>query len=111
MATPKQLVDNKTNSTSDTVEIFYTDDGTDNGTIIDAFTASNSSTSNKSYKAYITSSGGTVANPQQPFQVVVWGELDLGSGVVNQLIPPGGTLSMEASAANSIYFTVSGKKV
>jgi len=43
--------------------------------------------------------------------VVVWGEIDLGSGIVNQVIPAGGSLRMEASAAGKIYFTVSGKKV
>jgi len=111
MATPKQLVSNLANISPGSIQVFYTDDGADNGTIIDAFTASNTSTVNASYKAYITTSSGTTANPQQPFQVVVWGDFDLGSGVVNQLIPPGGTLSMESSAADSIYFTVSGKKV
>ena len=111
MATPIQLVGNLANSTADTIQTLYSDDGTGNGTIIDSFTASNSSTVNRSYKAYITNSSGTIENPQQPFKVVVWGDLDLGVGLLNQLIPPGGKLSMETSAANAIYFTASGKKV
>lgn len=111
MATPIQLVDNQCNSAADTPKIFYTDDGTDNGTIIDSFTASNTGSANSSYKAYIVSQGGTVQNPQIPFKIVVWGEKDLGGGVVNQLIPPGGTLQMEARQADRIYFTVSGRKV
>lgn len=111
MSTPIQLVENKTVSAADTPEIIFTDDGTGNGTVIDAFTASNTSAANRSYKAYIVPSGGSASNPQKPFQIVVWGEIDLGSGVVNQVIPASGSLYVEVSAANSIYFTVSGKKV
>ena len=111
MATPKQLVSNVANPSIDTIKVFYTDDGTGAGTVIDAFTAANTSTVNASYKAYITTNTGTIENPQQPFKIVVWGDFDLGTGIINQLIPPGGTLSMESSAIDSIYFTVSGKKV
>lgn len=111
MATPKQLVDNQANVTADTIETLFTAPTTGNGVIIDAFTASNTSQVNASYKAYITSISGTIENPQQPFKVVVWDDIDLGAGLINQLIPPGGKLSTETSATNSIYFTVSGKEV
>ena len=114
MATPLQMVSNEANSSVDTPERFYLDDGTLSGTIIDAFTASNAdSTSgiNASYKAYIVDASGDAVNPQISFKIVVWGEKDLGAGVVNQLIPPGGSLHMEASDTNRIYFTVSGRKV
>jgi len=111
MATPVNIVKNEPNTSVDTIQTFYTAPATGSGVIIDAFTVSNTSAVNASYKAYIVPSGGTAANPQKPFQVVVWGEVDLGSGLVNQLIPPGGTLRMESSAINSIYFTVSGKEV
>lgn len=111
MATPKQLIDNKANTIANTIQTLFNAPDTGNGVIIDAFTASNTSSANASYKAYITSASGTIANPQQPFQVVVWGRKDLGSGLVNHLIPPGGKLSMETSALDSVYFTVSGKEV
>lgn len=111
MATPIQLVKNQTNSTADTIEVQYTAPLGGNGVIIDSFTASNTSIVNSSYKAYITDADETIQNPQRPFKIVVWGEIDLGSGLINQLIPPGGTLSTEQSTAESIYFTVSGKEV
>jgi len=114
MSTPTVLVSNQTNTLVDTPEKFYTDDGNANGTRIDAFNAANPDTINgvtASYKAYIVDAGGNPVNPQKPFQFVVWGEIDLGLGLVNQLIPSGGSLQMESSATGRIYFTVSGTKV
>lgn len=111
MATPRNIVENEANTVADTPEVFYTDDGTDNGTTIDAFTASNSGSSNGSYKAYIVGLGDSPVNPIIPFEIVTFGENELGVGIVNQLIPPGGTLQMESSAIDKIFFTVSGRKV
>lgn len=104
-----QLVDNKANSNPDLKTVFYTAPAAGDGVVIDAFTASNVSNVNASYKAYIESTLPS-GQPQIPFKIVVWGENDLGVGIANQFIPPGGTLSMESSAANSIYFTVTGRE-
>jgi len=103
----QQIASNSVNTIVDTVQAIYTAP-TSSDVLIESFTAANNSTVNASYKAYIISSGGTV-QPQVPFQIVVWGENDLGIGVVNQVIPAGGTLSVESSALNSIYFTVTGR--
>ena len=107
MAT-KQIVANAVNSSADTVETFFT--AGVNGVVIESFTATNNSAVNASYKAYIVASLG-VQQPQVPFKVVVWGENDLGIGIVNQIIPPGGTLRLECSALASIYFTVTGREI
>ena len=104
----KQIVDNFVNTIADTVQTAFTA-GT-SPVVIEAFTATNNSTVNASYKAYIVTASG-VQQPQIPFKVVVWGELDLGIGLANQVIPAGGSLRVEASAINSIYFTVSGREV
>lgn len=106
-----QIVANKANDLLDEIQEFFLASSSGNGVVIDAFTASNTSGVNASYKAYITASGATVENPQKVFQIVVHGEQDLGSGLTNHFIPPGGTLHMESSAINSIYFTVSGREV
>ena len=104
-----QLVDNITITNIDTPEaLFIAPDIRD--VVIDSFTAANISGVNASYKAYIVSAGGD-DNPQIPLQIVTWGENDLGIGIVNQVIPKGGSLKLEASALNSIYFTVSGRTV
>ena len=104
------LTTSTANTTPDTIQSFYTADPAGNGVIIDSFTASNTSSVNASYKAYITSIAD-INEPQIPFKVVVWGENDLGIGVVNQVIPAGGQLKMESSASDSIFFTVTGRQL
>lgn len=108
MAT-KQIVDNFVNTSIDTPQTACTAPTT-KGLVIEAFTATNNSIINASYKAYIVSSGG-VEKPIRPFKVVVWGESDSGQGINNQIIPAGGSLRVECSALASIYFTVTGREV
>lgn len=104
-----QIIDNLTISATDTPQSLYAAPvGQD--VVIESFTASNTSIVNASYKAYIVSSTGD-QQPQIPFKVVVWGESDLGIGVVNQVIPGGGALRLECSALDSIYFTVTGREI
>ena len=103
-----QIVDNFKNTIVDTVQTAFT--AGIKPVVIEAFTATNNSTVNASYKAYIVSASGD-EQPQRPFKVVVWGELDLGIGIVNQIIPAGGSLKVESSALDSIYFTVTGREV
>lgn len=105
----KQIVDNFVNTTANSKQSIYTAPALRN-VVIEAFTAANNSSVNASYKAYIVSKTG-VEQPQRPFKIVVWGEVDLGIGIVNQVIPAGGMLVVECSAINSIYFTVTGREV
>ena len=104
-----QIVDNLTVSVIDTPQILYAAPAGQN-VVIESFTASNTSAVNVSYKAFIRSSTGA-EQPQIPFKIVVWGENDLGIGVVNQVIPGGGTLRIECSALDSIFFTVTGRGI
>ena len=108
MAT-KQLVDNFVNSQVDSPQVAFTASPTQSVTI-DSFTVANNSAVNASYKAYIKSSTG-ILSPQVPLKIVVWGENDLGIGIVNQVIPKGGSLQFESSALDSLYLTVSGREV
>lgn len=110
MATSILLVNKGVNTVADTPESIYTSPAGGNGTIITAFTAANNSTSNKSYKAYIVGVSDTATNPQLPFRIIIWGDIDLGTGIEGQTIPPGGSLFVEASTIDSVYFTVSGKQ-
>lgn len=104
-----QIVDNFSNTIADTVQDAFTAPLT-NGVVIEAFTAANNSGVSASYKAYIVTDGG-VEKPQRPFKIVVWGEIDVGNGLANQVIPAGGSLRVETSATDSIYFTVTGREV
>ncbi len=110
MASSTLIVNKGVNTVADTPQAIYTSPSEGNGTVITAFTATNNSTSNKSYKAYIVEAGGTAENPQQPFRVVIWADIDLGTGIDGRVIPPGGSLYVETNEANAVYFTVSGKK-
>lgn len=100
-----QILDNYSPTGVDSIEIAFT---ATTDTAIESFTASNVSAVNASYKAYIVSPSENI-QPQIPFKVVVWGENDLGIGIVNQVVPKGGTLRIETSAVNSIFFTVTGR--
>ena len=102
-----QLSDNFVNTSVDTPEVAFT--AGVKGVVIESFTAANNSVVNASYKAYIKTADG-VLQPQRPFKVVVWGENDLGIGIVNQIIPAGSQLMVESSALSSIYFTVTGRE-
>lgn len=102
-----QIASNFKNTVVDTAETVFT--ASDGPVVIEAFTAANNSVVNASYKAYIVSTA--TEQPQVPFQVVVWGEIDLGIGVTNQIIPLNAELKVESSALDSIYFTVTAREV
>lgn len=103
-----QLVDNYANTIVDSPQSCYTASAT-NAVVIESFTAANNSGVNASYSAYIKSSVGD-EQPQIKNKIVVWGENDLGIGIVNQVIPASGELLIECSAIDSIYITVSGRE-
>lgn len=109
MATPITLFNDIPSDFADTPERFYTASASGNGVVIDALTATNNDTVNRSYKAYI--SADTPTTPLKPFQIVVWGEIDLGAGIVNQVIPAGQSLWIESSEPASIFFTASGRDI
>jgi len=106
--TVKNLSVNFVNTAADTPQAVFT---ATNPVKIDAFTATNNSTVNASYQAYIVPSGESANNPVIPFEIIVWGENKLGLGLVNQVIPTGGTLQVESSQIDSIYFTISGREI
>jgi hypothetical protein len=103
-----QLADNFVNNAVDTPEPIFT--ASTVGVVIQSFTAVNNSTVDASYKAYIKTTSGLL-QPLRPFKIITWGESDLVIGVVNQIIPVGAQLMVEASALNSIYFTATGREV
>ena len=105
-----RLVNNFVNSIADTVQTAFSSDATGGGTRIDSFTASNTSGVNASYSVYIDDG----VNPVQAIikdKIVVWSTNDLGIGIVNQTVPPNATIKIEATAINSIYFTIAGQSL
>jgi hypothetical protein len=97
------LVFNQKNTAPDTIEVFYTAPNNVTGVRVKAFTASNDVGSSRSYKAYIYSSSGTAVDAIIPQTIVVKDKSDFGAPIINQLIPPGGTLRMESSSPDGTY--------
>jgi hypothetical protein len=105
------LVNSAQNVSANVIQNFYTSPTGEGGTRVTAFTATNNTESNKTYKAYIYDASGTALTAVIPQKIVIRNRFDLGPSIVGQLIPPGGTLRMESSAASSIAFRVTGNEL
>lgn len=108
------LVSNASNTAIDTVQKFYDSPASSiggSGTRINAFTASNDTTSSIDYKAYIYDASGAVVNAIIPQTTVVRDRADLGPSIVGQLISPGGSLRIESSVASGLLFYVTGDEL
>ena len=105
------LVNSAQNVAADSIQLFYTSPTAGSGTRITAFTASNNTSSSKTYKAYIYDASGDMLDAVIPQKIIVPDRFDLGPSIVGQLMPPGGTLRMESSDALSIAFRVTGNEL
>tara|TARA_R110000796_G_scaffold35255_5_gene90751 strand:+ start:278 stop:610 length:333 start_codon:yes stop_codon:yes gene_type:complete len=105
------LVNSAQNASPNAIQPFYTSPTGAGGTRITAFTATNNTGSNKTYKAYIYDASGTALTAVIPQKIIVRNRFDLGPSIVGQLIPAGGTLRMESSDAASIAFRVTGNEL
>lgn len=105
------LVNSVQNTLANTIQSFYTSPATGAGTVITAFTATNNTGSNRTYKAYIYALGATSSSAVTPLKIIIRNRFDPGNAIVNHLIPPGGTLRMESDLANSIAFRVTGNEL
>jgi hypothetical protein len=109
MANEFTLVENAQNGVANTIETIYP--ATDN-TIITTFTATNNTGVNRSYRAYIYDSSGNVTGATVPLKFVTSNRgYDLAPAIVGHIIPSGGSLRVESSAASSIQFRVTGRTV
>ena len=106
MATDSVLVNGVTATLADTLETIYS---ASVDTLIKAVTVTNPTNINASYVMNIVPSSGDITKPEIPFRVVVRLKSDLAAEVTGQVIPAGGSLRIETSAANSISFRVTGR--
>lgn len=105
------LVNSAQNSIANTIQDFYPASAQGSGTRISAFTATNNTDSSKTYKAYIYDASGAAIQAVIPQKIIVPDRFDLGASIIGQVIPPGGSLRMESSDANSIAFRVTGTEL
>ncbi len=104
-------VDSVQNSLANTIQEFFKSPADGAGTVITAFTATNNSGANRTYKAYIFGADGIATDAVTPTKIVVRNRFDPGNSIVNHLIPAGGTLRMESDGATSIVFRVTGNNL
>lgn len=106
--TEKTLIANETVGAVDTITTLYTSPSSGLGTVIRALTVSNNSLTSASYKVYIYDAAGSAAAAIAPLKIIVRNRFDSAASVVNQVIPPGGTLRAENSTADALSFYMSG---
>lgn len=102
------------NSQPDVVEKLYDSPESSSGgkgTEILAFSATNSEEASASYKVYIYDAGGDPVKAIVPQKIVVRDRFDLGASSIGQIIPPGGSLRVESSTAESIAFFGTGNEL
>jgi len=107
----EQFVDNKQTTAANTPESVYTSPAEEKGSLVTNFTAVNSTSVTRSYKAYIVTSGGSPVIPLVPKRSLLTDETDVPPEISGQFMPPGSQIFVETSAATSISFTVSGRKI
>ncbi len=105
------LVNSTASSLANTVQSFYTSPAGGGGTIITAFTATNNTGANASFRAYIFDSSGAILGAVLPLKVVIRNRFDPGNAIVNQVIPAGGSLQMETNIIGAIDFRVTGNEL
>lgn len=108
--TDKVIINNSQISAVDTVTTLYTSPTGGQGTIITAFTITNVITTGVSYQIYIADSTGVVSCPIVPFKIVARDNFDSPLGLINHVVPAGGTIRAENSTGNGICFYASGRE-
>lgn len=105
------LIFNQKNGSPDTIEVFYTSPAGGNGTLIKSFVASNATAASLNYKAYIYPQSGTAPDPLVPTTIVVRDDSHFGAQMVNQVVPPGGTIRVSSSQTNGLNFYATGDEL
>ena len=106
--TDQVLVANKTISSADSIEILFASPVSGLGTTIKAMTVTNNSAASASYKAYIYNQDGVAVGAIVPQTIIVKDRFDSARGVVNQIVPTGGTLRAENSTGGAFNFYITG---
>jgi hypothetical protein len=109
MAAEFTLINNLQNSAADTVEILFSAAA---DTRILNFTVTNNTGVNRSYRAYIYDAGGSSTGATVPLKFVTSNRgYDLAPAIIGHVVPAGGSIRTESSAANSLIFRATGRLV
>ena len=108
MANEFTLIENTQNSAADTIESLFVASA---NTRILNFTVTNNYGSNQTYRAYIYGAEDETALATTPLKIVVWDGYDLSPPIIGHVVPAGGSIRTESSAANSLVFRATGRLV
>ena len=104
------IIQNVTVAGVDIITALYLSPADGSGTIVTAFTATNDTAASVSYKGYIYNSLGTLVGTVIPQTIVVLDKFSSAPSMVNQVIPAGGTLRVENSAADGLNYYATGRE-
>ena len=103
------LIEGVQNGAANTIESVY-QNNTGSSVQVIAFTASNNTGANHSYKAYIYDETGSSAGAIRPTKIVTsLRGFDLCPPIIGQIVPNGGSIRTESSTASTIIFYASGR--
>lgn len=109
MADEFTLINNLQNASANTIEALFIA-GSD--TRILNFTVTNNTDVNRSYRAYIYDSDGNSTGATVPLKFVTSNRgYDLAPPIIGHVVPAGGSIRTESSAANSLIFRATGRLV
>lgn len=107
MAIDSALVEGFQNSAENAVEIVYSASA---DTLITAFTVTNNTGVNRSYRAYVYDSAGNATPAIVPLKFVTANRgFNIASPILGHIVRKGGSIRVESSAASSLAFWVSGQ--
>lgn len=102
------LINNVELSVVDAITTVYTSPSNGEGTIINAFSATNNGEASATYKAYIYDQTGSEVSATVPLTIVVRDTVHCAPSLINKKISAGGTIRVETSTANFINFNATG---
>lgn len=107
MANELALITGFQSNAANSIEVVYL---ATKATLITAFSVTNNTSVNRSYKAYIYGADGAAVPAITPIKFVTSNKgYDLSPPILGQIVPAGGTIRVESSAANSLVFHAAGK--
>ncbi len=107
MAIDSALVEGFQNASANSVEVAYS---AAVDTLITAFTVTNNTGVNRSYRAYIYDSAGNATPAVVPLKFVTANKgFNIAAPILGHIVRKGGSIRVESSAESSLSFWVSGQ--
>lgn len=110
MSHSEPFVRDFTSTSADTIELAYTSPLGGSGSVVTAFTATNSTSVNRIHSVYIFGSDGLLVNKLISDERLIRNKSSFGGEIVNQALGPGETIRLESDLSDSVSWNISGKE-